>query len=626
MNPKKGGLFIKALLALTVVSIVPALLIGWHMLRVDSHILEDEILDKQRTVANRVALAVAEEVSREIQFFSVFTNLHSDFESHPDLDQEDFDYLRTQNPRVEYVVLLDAQGNVLFGSGDNAVSDAADLNTWQDIVRTCLQEKHPYIGSARTGQNGLAVLLGFPVTRPGGKKPSEAVLVAQTDLEQLHTVLEQHYMPQTSSLLLDEDGKIIAYSAAEKNGFPMMDLQKTAYSLMQQMQDSFSGQIALENGSQWLVSKAEVPLLGWMLFVGQPANIISKLLWESTFHSLKDVFFIVLVLGLFIVAVTYLVLNPIIRPVKKLQRAAVRLEQDDNYMPAASDLIIPDNEIGELCTVFLHMAETLRERKKALLAAQQRLLSYNEELEQRVQLRSKELENATNELVRAERLAAIGQMASIISHEIRNPLAVISNAAKLIKTIQPPTEPKLIKQFAIIDEEINQANSIIGEVLGFARSRELILSVIDLNSYLHDISVSFPMGAHILLKEELAEESARLKIDGEEMKQALRNLISNACEAMPEGGHVTVGTRVGKKVACLFVADEGPGVSEQLKAQMFSPFFTTKARGTGLGLAVVQKAVKRHKGKLFVHNLPGGGAVFEIYLKIYAKNGDTRYG
>ena len=628
MRPRKGGLFFKALLALVVVSILPALLIGWHVLRVDSHILTDEMLDKQRTVANRMALAIVEEVNREIQFLSVFTSLHSDFESHPDFDQEDFDYLRKQNPRIDYVALVNEKGKILFGSGRKTVSTDEEIPNWNKIFSSCFEQQQPYIGSGYTTEGNLSVQLGFPVVQSDGRKTVEAVLVAKTNLKGLESILLPYQNPRVSSFLLSEDGKIIAYAGVQKkvSAHLTAELQDTAYTMARYMQDSFSKQIKFPDGFQRLVSKAEVPLLGWTLFVEQPANIVSKQLWESTFHSLRDVFFIFLVLALFIVAVTYLVLIPIIRPVKKLQQAAVRLEEEDDYIPCASDLIIPDNEIGELCHVFLHMAETLRERKQALLAAQKRLLASNEELEQRVRLRNEELKNATEELVKAERLVAIGQMASIISHEIRNPLAVISNAAKLIKTIRPPTEPKLIKQFAIIDQEINQANGIISEVLGYARSRDMILSVIDLNSYLHDIAVSFPIAVHIRLTEELDPESVRLKIDGEEIKQALRNLISNACESMPQGGTLTVGTRIGKKVACVFVADEGPGISAELKEKMFSPFFTTKARGTGLGLAVVQKAVNRHKGKLFVHNRPDKGAVFEIYLKIYEKNGDTRYG
>ena len=95
---------------------------------------------------------------------------------------------------------------------------------------------------------------------------------------------------------------------------------------------------------------------------------------------------------------------------------------------------------------------------------------------------------------------------------------------------------------------------------------------------------------------------------------------------MPNGGKVRVGTRVGKKVVCIFVQDEGPGISKEILERVFSPFFTTKARGTGLGLAVVRKAVTRHKGKLFIYSEENKGTCFSIYLKLYKKNGDTKYG
>ena len=250
----------------------------------------------------------------------------------------------------------------------------------------------------------------------------------------------------------------------------------------------------------------------------------------------------------------------------------------------------------------------------------------NQALEKRVEERTHELKAATSELVKSERLAAIGQMASIISHEIRNPLAVISNATRLIKMLVTSPDPKLVKQFGIIEAEIKQANSIISEVLGYARTRELILTTIDLNSYLREILLSYPFIPGIKLEDRLDPETVRIKVDAEEIKQAIRNVVSNAVEAMPGGGKLTVGTKVGRRMVCIFVADEGPGLSEEVRRKMFSPFFTTKARGTGLGLAVVGKAVSRHKGKLFINSAPGKGTCFQIYLKIYRKPGDTNYG
>jgi len=625
MAKKTSGLFAKALLALTMVSVVPVLLIGWHMLRADSRILQNEILDKQHTIAHRMAVALAEGVSREVRFFSIFTGLHSKFKEHPILDQADLEYFRRTNPHIIYLAVLNTQKKLLFSAGESGL-DTTKITDWKNILHACIEQGKEYIGPEYTADQGLVLRMGFPVAGPDTAQPR--ILLAKVNLTGFNQIVSQNDMPDMQAFVLTDDGHVLSYADHTDSKLFQVTTQTASQikEKIRKLQNKNSGQITLADGTQILVSKAQVPLLNWEILVEQPADILYTLLRESTFHSLRDVVFILLVLAAFIVAVAYWVLIPIVRPLERLQRAAVRLEQDDHYMPSESDLIIPNNEIGELCHVFLHMAETLKERKNALLTAQQKLLVSNEELEMRVRLRSEELENATNELVRAERLAAIGQMASIISHEIRNPLAVISNAAKLIKIMQPPTEPKLIKQFAIIDEEIRQANGIIGEVLGFARSRDMILSVIDLNSYVHEIVTSFPVETNIRLAEELDSESARLKIDAEEIKQALRNLISNACEAMPQGGTVTIGTRVGRKVVCLFVGDEGPGISAELKEKMFSPFFTTKARGTGLGLAVVHKAVMRHKGKLFVHNRPEKGAIFEIYLKLYSKAGDTRYG
>ena len=87
-----------------------------------------------------------------------------------------------------------------------------------------------------------------------------------------------------------------------------------------------------------------------------------------------------------------------------------------------------------------------------------------------------------------------------------------------------------------------------------------------------------------------------------------------------------VGTKIGRRVDCIYMADTGPGIAPEVRKKMFAPFFTTKARGTGLGLAVVGKAVSRHKGKLFIFSEPGKGSCFQIYLKIYKKTGDTNYG
>ena len=120
LKRKFGGLFGKAILALAAVSIVPVVLIGWHVLRVDSRVLQNEISGRQRTVTHRLAYALSEEVSRHVQFFSVFTGLHADFDQHPALDQDDLNYLRKKNPHITFVALLNRTGKIIYSAGDRS--------------------------------------------------------------------------------------------------------------------------------------------------------------------------------------------------------------------------------------------------------------------------------------------------------------------------------------------------------------------------------------------------------------------------------------------------------------------------------------------------------------------------
>lgn len=627
MKRKTSGLFPKAILALSVVSIVPVVLIAWHVLRVDSRVLQSEILDKQRTVAGQIASVVSEEVSHYVQFFSVFADLHNDFTGHHSINKEDIDYLRRENPSFSHISILNPRGRQLFYSSDkkSRLSYATEL---ANILRACVEQGREYVGSVSRSDGKLFVLMAFPLRENPQEQQVSGVLLAEINLERLGLSLEKVYPKDMFATVTSADGKVVSYTGApfglaiESNRV----LQNETRELEQALDGREGARIKLSNSGKVLASQAKVPFLNWTVFVEQPENTITKLFLESTFHSIWDMLGILLVMAVFVILVSYLVIRPIVRPVKRLKEVAVKYERERDYVPTEKDLIIPNNEIGELERVFLHMAEVLTERRNVIVKAQRELAAMNKDLEQRVQERTAELKAATDELVSKERLAAIGQMASIISHEIRNPLAVISNATRLIKTIEPPTEPKIIKQFSIIEAEIKQANSIISEVLGYARSRDLMLSIIDLNSYIHEIVASFPVSSEVRMIEELDPENARLKIDAEEIKQAVRNVISNACEAVQGAGQIRIGTQVGKKAVCIYVEDNGPGINAELKEKIFSAFFTTKARGTGLGLAVVRKAVTRHKGKLFIHSEEGKGTCFAMYFRIYKKTGDTKYG
>ncbi|MBR4592207.1 MAG: HAMP domain-containing protein [Elusimicrobiaceae bacterium] len=621
------SLFVNALLALSLISLVLLVFISIHLTRVNSRILQHEIFQKQQIVASRLATIVHSYLTHTSEYFTVFADLHTDFGGHSFLDQVDLNYLRRKNEAVSYLTLLDQTGRRLISSGISASSD--NYQQWLPaILQTCIDRQDNYLGPVFfTSDRGWFILMAFPVYEYLNAPHPAGVLLAEINLRSLGEMLVQAYPLEMEAFIVDNKREVVAYNGAAGGLVtePMPELNEQAQAIEQQLIDQETGEVSLPNGHKWLVASAPLFMPGWKVYVAQPANITSKLVFESTIHSSWDVLRILLVMILFVFGISYWVIIPITRPLEQLRQAVLKLRERDMVI-RWEDVDIPNNEIGDLAEAFVTMSKFLYLRRKELVATQAQLKQANQTLEQRVEERTRELKEATQELVKNERLATMGQMASIISHEIRNPLAVISNATRLIKMLLKTPDLKVSKQLGIIDAEIKQANSIISEVLGYARSRDLILSAISVNSYVHDILVSYPLPTGIKLVEKLDIASARVKIDTEEMKQALRNLITNAVEAMGGQGTLTVGTKVGRRAVCIFVTDTGPGIPAEIRQKIFTPFFTTKARGTGLGLAVVGKAVSRHRGKLFISSEQGKGSCFQIYLKIYHKPGDTYYG
>ncbi len=628
MRRKKfRGLFFNAVLALSLISLVPFVFVGIHLTRVNSHLLQHEIFQKQQAVAVRLSSVVQTYLAHTSEFFTVFLDLHTDFGGHAFLDASDLTYLQKKDSSITYLALLNTKGKRMLSSGVSQLySQRQDI--LPVLLHTCVNQHEVYMGPSLLSKEGWQVLMAFPVQESLSGAAVDGVLVAQINLRTLAPLLVQAYPLDMEAFIVNDKHEVVAYNGSPDGlmSAAISALDQQVQAMQSQLGSQTVGEVTMPNNKKWLIASATVPATGWTVFVGQPANVASKLVVESTLHSYGGLLRLVVILLLFIVGVSYWVIVPISRPVEKLRKAALRVRDGEAGSIERSDVDIPRNEIGDLAEVFVEMSHALYKRRQDLLLAQRQLSDSNQELEKRVEERTRELKDATAKLVANERLATMGQMASVISHEIRNPLTVISNATRLIKMLVKGPDAKIEKQISIIEAEIKQANSIISEVLGYVRSREPILSKIEVNSYVHDILTSYPFAAGIKLVEKLEIMSVYVKIDTEEIKQAIRNLLANAVEAMQNQGTLTVGVKAGKDMVCIYVSDTGPGVPEDLRHKIFAPFFTTKARGTGLGLAVVGKAVNRHQGKLFITSEEGKGSCFQMYLKIYHQIGDTRYG
>ena len=360
-------------------------------------------------------------------------------------------------------------------------------------------------------------------------------------------------------------------------------------------------------------------LSGWLVYTSAPVNEIEGGVLGLYQRFKKELMIIGGVILVFALFMGMYVSSIMIGPLRIMAKAFGKVEE--GKIDSVPDLPFPNNEIGGLSLAFAKMIDSLKIRFDDLQQEKDDLAELNKSLQIRVGSRTKELRTALSELIKKERLAAIGQMASVVSHEIKNPLAVIKNTVYLLKArLGDNMDVKMAKNFKVIDEEITQANGIIEEILGYARTRDQILTKIDLSLYAREILSSYPIPKNIQVTTYFYTEDLPVTMDTEEMKQALRNIIANAIEVMPEGGMLVVKTKMLKDGrASLSITDSGPGIPLELQEKIFTPFFTTKARGTGLGLAVVKKVCARNNVDFKLKSEEGKGTKMTFIFTLSAK-------
>lgn len=224
-----------------------------------------------------------------------------------------------------------------------------------------------------------------------------------------------------------------------------------------------------------------------------------------------------------------------------------------------------------------------------------------------------------DEFRRMGELAAVGQLAASIAHELRNPLSSIKGAAQFLQK-EYEEEGPIVEFLDIIIEEVNGLSKLTTEFLEFARPIQLELTSLDLNEIvkktLQFMSVNLSE-SHVVVIDHLDDSIPKIQADGKQLEQVLRNIIINALQAMPEdGGTLSVQTKTVGQFVELAITDTGSGIPEEKLDRIFVPFFTTKTKGTGLGLSVVQKIVENHGGRIEVTSVIGQGTTFKIMLPI----------
>ncbi|MFZ5821190.1 MAG: PAS domain S-box protein [Chloroflexota bacterium] len=239
------------------------------------------------------------------------------------------------------------------------------------------------------------------------------------------------------------------------------------------------------------------------------------------------------------------------------------------------------------------------------------------QLEQRVQERTRELGEAQEQLIRQEKLAVLGQMAGGVGHELRNPLAVITNAVYFLRLVQPEADEKVKEYLRLIENETHNAEKIINDLLDFSRVKSVEREAASVADMLARVFERFPAppGVHVTL--DLPDDLPPVYADPRQVEQVLGNLTVNACQAMPKGGQLTISARAEGDQVAIAVRDTGVGIPPENLDKIFEPLFTTKVKGIGLGLAVSKKLAEANGGRLEVQSASGAGAAFTLYLPVY---------
>jgi len=232
-----------------------------------------------------------------------------------------------------------------------------------------------------------------------------------------------------------------------------------------------------------------------------------------------------------------------------------------------------------------------------------------------------------------DRLAALGQMAAALAHDIRNPLAGIEITAGLLRRKVASEQYKLIDN---ITSEVENLNNMVNECLEFVKPVELNIKEVEIRAILEEcikLVESFNLSGTVNLKT-CFEELPLTFADPAQMKNVFINLIRNACESIQYSGQVTLSLRMiniadnktsqrnGEacgKAMLVEVKDTGVGIPDGVISKIFNPFFTTKAQGSGIGLSMVQKIVDSHKGRIDVESEEGSGSTFSVYLPILSE-------
>ncbi len=252
--------------------------------------------------------------------------------------------------------------------------------------------------------------------------------------------------------------------------------------------------------------------------------------------------------------------------------------------------------------------------------SQLKLQDYANNLEEKVNEKTRDLTEAQNKILQTGRLAVIGQMAAMVAHDLRNPLFGIKNAVFILKRRDNIKDEQEIKKILnLIDESLENANRIVNDLLDYSREIKLEKQTVTLSSLISSTLRETRITAAVQLINSI-ESSLEVNVDVAKIKRVFINLVNNAVDAMPDGGKIEIKSQANKGNIQITFSDTGKGITQENLGKLWKPLFTTKTKGIGLGLVICKRFVEAHNGSITVTSEEGKGTTFRISLPIAKEN------
>jgi len=280
------------------------------------------------------------------------------------------------------------------------------------------------------------------------------------------------------------------------------------------------------------------------------------------------------------------------------------------YMVRMGPYRTADNKIEGVVLAFVDIDR--------LKQGEAKLRARSEHLEDLVEERSRMLSNAT-------RLAAIGETAGMAGHDLRNPLQTIINTIHLAKEAMKknetstPEKDRVERALETIREQAEFMNKIVSDLQDYAKQARPTLVEYDIERLIKDTLSSIPVPKTVEVSTSVETGFPKLNVDPGLLRRAFTNIITNAVQAMPDGGKLKIRAWTSQNLAEVSFQDTGIGIPEDVKAKMFSPLFTTREKGVGLGLAVTKRLVESHKGEIKVFSRVGEGTTLTVQIPLDLK-------